>query len=178
MLVAALLSLGTFFYSYAEGWTHIDAFYFSTMTLTTIGYGDLVPSSEGGKIFTSFYAIFGIGIMLYILSSVIGVFVFRQEGKVSRAFSFIKRLRKQEKELSEHEKEIRAIQERVRKPFLRRIREQEIEIRILKQKLAPTIRKQKKVIRTLRKVRPSIRKIKQQQKEIRKIKKSIRRKRS
>lgn len=106
MLIVVLLSIGTVYYQLAEGWSPVDSFYFSTMTLTTIGFGDLTPTTEGAKIFTSMYAIFGIGIMLYILSSVIGVLVFRQESRFNRAFSFIGRLGRQQKRIKELEKKI------------------------------------------------------------------------
>jgi hypothetical protein len=72
LIVVVLLAIGTFFYANVEGWSYIDSFYFSTITLTTIGFGDLSPTTPGAKIFTSIYALLGIGIMLYILSSVIG----------------------------------------------------------------------------------------------------------
>ena len=77
-LLFILLGIGTLFYYYAEGWSIVDSFYFSTITLTTIGYGDIAPTTDGAKIFTAFYAMFGVGVMLYTLSSVIGAFIFRQ----------------------------------------------------------------------------------------------------
>ena len=52
MLIVILLSIGTVYYNYAEGWSYVDSFYFSTMTLTTIGYGDIAPTSDGAKIYT------------------------------------------------------------------------------------------------------------------------------
>jgi len=70
---------GVFYYSHVEGWSYVDAFYFSTMSLTTVGYGDLVPTTDGSKIFTSIYSIFGIGVMLYLLGSVVSTFLFNQE---------------------------------------------------------------------------------------------------
>jgi hypothetical protein len=38
------------------------------MTLTTIGYGDLHPTSDLSKIFTSFYAIVGIGVFVALIT--------------------------------------------------------------------------------------------------------------
>jgi voltage-gated potassium channel len=63
-LVIALLGAGTLFYWYVEEWSVLDAFYFSAITLTTIGYGDLVPLTAAGKIFTVFYVFAGIGIIV------------------------------------------------------------------------------------------------------------------
>jgi voltage-gated potassium channel len=60
-ILVFLLALGTSFYSYAEKWSIIDSLYFCAMTITTIGYGDLSPSSEISKVFTIIYAFVGIG---------------------------------------------------------------------------------------------------------------------
>ncbi len=65
--VALLLISGTWFYAQVEGWRIIDALYFSFITLTTIGYGDLTPKTDAAKIFTMFYAAAGIGLLLKII---------------------------------------------------------------------------------------------------------------
>ena len=61
-LILTLL-IGTLFYNFVEGWNVIDSMYFSVITLTTVGYGDLVPITDAGKIFTMFYVLLGIGII-------------------------------------------------------------------------------------------------------------------
>ncbi len=57
------ISLGTVFYHFMEGWSWVDSLYFSVMTLTTVGYGDLSPSSDISKLFTIFYVLTGIGLI-------------------------------------------------------------------------------------------------------------------
>jgi hypothetical protein len=47
-LVVVTLASGAVFYRVAEGWSLFDSFYFSVITLTTIGYGDL-SLYDGGK---------------------------------------------------------------------------------------------------------------------------------
>ena len=46
-----------------EGWSAIDALYFSVVALATVGFGDLVPTTVAGKLFTVAYILFGIGIL-------------------------------------------------------------------------------------------------------------------
>ncbi len=62
-LTLALLASGTFFYTTVEKFSILDAFYFSFMTLTTVGYGDLAPSTAIGKLFSVFYVMLGLGII-------------------------------------------------------------------------------------------------------------------
>ncbi|KRY35048.1 Exocyst complex component 5 [Trichinella spiralis] len=45
-------------------WTSV---YYAVTVYTTIGYGDIVPRTTGGKIFTMIYCLFGIPLLFYIL---------------------------------------------------------------------------------------------------------------
>ena len=54
---------GVLFYHFTEGMSWVDAFYFCTVTLATVGYGDITPKTDAGKIFTSFYILGGVGII-------------------------------------------------------------------------------------------------------------------
>ena len=64
VLVASLLIVGTLFYTIVEGWTVVNAVYFCSMSLATVGYGDVVPVTDVGKIFTVVYVLAGIGILV------------------------------------------------------------------------------------------------------------------
>ena len=72
LLFTTLITLivGSGMYHYLEGWSWIDSFYFSIITLTTIGYGDFSPQTNAGKLFTIFYIIIGIGIILTFIDTV------------------------------------------------------------------------------------------------------------
>jgi len=61
--VLGILVLGTWFYARFEHWRLLDSLYFTVTTLTTVGYGDLSPQTDAGKIFTIFYLFVGIGLL-------------------------------------------------------------------------------------------------------------------
>ena len=63
-LMAFMLILGTVFYTNVEQLRPIDALYLSAITITTVGYGDITPKTDIGKIFTIGYLFVGIGILL------------------------------------------------------------------------------------------------------------------
>lgn len=52
------------FYSTIEKWSILDSFYFSVVTLATIGYGDFVPNTDIGKMFTIIYIFIGVGTLV------------------------------------------------------------------------------------------------------------------
>jgi len=61
--VVVVLAIGTIFYHLVEKWSIMDSLYFSVTTLTTVGFGDLFPTTSISKIFTMIYIVVGIGIL-------------------------------------------------------------------------------------------------------------------
>jgi hypothetical protein len=59
----SLLVVGTVGYRLLEDWSWVDAFYFSAVAVTTVGFGDLTPSGDGSKLFTVAYIFAGIGLI-------------------------------------------------------------------------------------------------------------------
>jgi voltage-gated potassium channel len=69
-LVGVTLASGTLFYWNVEGWGNLDSLYFSVITLTTVGYGDLAPTTAAGKVFTMLYIFVGLGLILGFVNQV------------------------------------------------------------------------------------------------------------
>jgi hypothetical protein len=58
-----IVVVGILFYMRVEHWTLVDAFYFCVVTMATVGYGDITPTTDVGKIFTTVYIIVGLSIL-------------------------------------------------------------------------------------------------------------------
>mmetsp|Transcript_4122 Transcript_4122/g.12978 ORF Transcript_4122/g.12978 Transcript_4122/m.12978 type:complete len:216 (+) Transcript_4122:1491-2138(+) len=73
-LLLLVILLGTIaFYNVEEGWTIVDSFYFSIITLTTVGLGDFTPdfTSNGGLTLWYFYTLAG----LVVAGGVVNFFI-------------------------------------------------------------------------------------------------------
>ena len=74
VILIVLLSAGTIIYSNTEGWRYLDSLYFTAITVTTIGYGDFVPQTGLGKMFTVFFVFLGIS-MVFAFFSIVGKYI-------------------------------------------------------------------------------------------------------
>ena len=71
VLSLATLGVGTIVFRSIENWRWIDSFYFSAVSLTTVGYGDITPKSDTGKLFAVFYLFIGIGIIAALINNLV-----------------------------------------------------------------------------------------------------------
>mmetsp|Transcript_47493 Transcript_47493/g.117590 ORF Transcript_47493/g.117590 Transcript_47493/m.117590 type:complete len:672 (-) Transcript_47493:56-2071(-) len=62
---------GTLVTKCTEPWTAIDAMYFSVVTMSTVGYGDLTPSTNASRGFTCFYILVAIGMVFTKVAALI-----------------------------------------------------------------------------------------------------------
>ena len=60
---ATMVAVGMVVYHVLEGWSFLDPLYFSVVTLATVGFGDLTPTTDLAKLFTVGYITVGIGIV-------------------------------------------------------------------------------------------------------------------
>ncbi len=59
-----MVVLGTLLFHWLEGWDYLDSLYFIVITITTIGFGDLAPTTPLSKLLTIFFGINGIVLLL------------------------------------------------------------------------------------------------------------------
>ena len=52
-----------------QGWSTVDALYFSIITLSTVGLGDLYPETAGGRGFWFAHTMLGLGVVATIVGS-------------------------------------------------------------------------------------------------------------
>lgn len=90
LIIIFYLALGTAVYHYVEGWRYLDALYFSSYTMTTVGYGDFVPKTDIGKGFTVFYLFSSVSIAVYGLTLLATHFVESREQKWEQRISHIR----------------------------------------------------------------------------------------
>lgn len=149
IIVLLWIFFGTFVFWYLEtNWTWIDSFYFAVSTLTTVGYGDLTPNSQFGRLVAALYILFGVGIVLASLTLIGSEFLKREEIKIRRGYS-----RQSKVQGNEVTSEI----ENVKKILRKNTRELKEQAEILEDANSPRI----------------IPKVKPNEKEIQKLKKEI-----
>ncbi|MEQ9412352.1 MAG: potassium channel family protein, partial [Cyclobacteriaceae bacterium] len=66
-LIAALMLLvsigtGTIAFATLEGYNLLDAFYMTMLMVSTVGFREVSPLTDSGKLFASFYMMFNLGI--------------------------------------------------------------------------------------------------------------------
>jgi len=104
LFIFAIL-FGSIIYHSVESWNYIDSIYFVVVTITTIGYGDISPQTNLGKIFTMFFCFFGIAMAFYFLTFI-------------SSFMFEKKLKSRVASVREHierKEELKEIKGKLRK---------------------------------------------------------------
>ncbi|MFC1940942.1 potassium channel family protein [Chloroflexota bacterium] len=69
--LVAIIAIGVIGYIAIEGWSFLDSIYMTVTTITTVGYSEVHPLSTGGRIFSIFLIVGGVGGALYALTGII-----------------------------------------------------------------------------------------------------------
>jgi len=85
-VLAAAIVAPALFIGHFEGWTVGESIYFSIVTATTVGYGDLSPQLMGTRLVAVFYLPLCIGIMAKILSQITSVYMDRKAKEAENKF--------------------------------------------------------------------------------------------
>lgn len=98
--VAVVLgAVGVAGYMIIEGWSFLDAAFMTVLTFTTVGYQEVHPLSDGGKIFSIFLMITGVGVFMFGFTTVARTVV--EEGAF-RAMVHRRRMRTRMAGLQDH----------------------------------------------------------------------------
>src|SRR6188768_3044499 len=86
LVILGVHLVGTLGYMLIEGWSPWDAFYMTVITVTTVGYGEVHPLSEAGRVFTVVILLTGVGAFFYAFTAFMtllaeGGFLQRREEK-------------------------------------------------------------------------------------------------
>ena len=65
LVLLLLVSLGTIGYMAIERWRFFDAFYMTIITIGTVGFQEVHPLSDAGRMFTVLLIVFGVTVLGY-----------------------------------------------------------------------------------------------------------------
>ena len=90
MLILIIIPIGLIGYMLIEKKSLFDAIYLTIITLTTIGFGDIVPTTQLGRLFTLVLVFAGLGALAFFLSSSFAL-LFSAEAMARRRLARVKR---------------------------------------------------------------------------------------
>jgi voltage-gated potassium channel len=73
--LAFVIIVGILGYEFIERWDFLDSVYMTITTITTVGYREVHPLSDAGRIFSIFLMVGGVGGALYALTGIVGYIV-------------------------------------------------------------------------------------------------------
>jgi voltage-gated potassium channel len=98
ILILLINAFGTIGYMVVEGWNFRDSLFMTVTTLTTVGYGEVHDLSPAGEVFTIVLLTLGVGIILYLLSTLAKIVL---EGELKQLIGR-SRLERKIKDLKNH----------------------------------------------------------------------------
>jgi len=98
LLLGAVFIIGTIGFHLIEGWNFLDSFFMTLITITTVGYQEIYPLSDTGKLFDILVIFLGVGTAAYGFASMAQFIV---EGEMQQYFGR-RRLDKKIMRMSDH----------------------------------------------------------------------------
>lgn len=118
LIILLVILAGTIAFYNIEGWSFFNSLYFTSVTMSTIGYGDMAPITHAGKVVSMFYGFMGaplfIGFTWIVFQSKFqkmlktSIHAYHKEAKEAEKLAL-----ELEKENKKQDKEIKEIQEEV-----------------------------------------------------------------
>ncbi|WP_428925247.1 potassium channel family protein [Marinibacterium sp. SX1] len=68
--LVAVIFVGTIFFRTVEGWSWVDAYFFTVVTISTVGYGDPTPVTDLGKIGSTILIFVGLGVFALAIQQI------------------------------------------------------------------------------------------------------------
>lgn len=103
--IVILIAIGTIVYHEMEQWSYIESFYFSVISLTTIGYGEIYPTTDASRLFTAIYVLVGVAAVLTALGIFGSAYIESREEQVviwMRKMNLAKEEKQRNKKLSQY----------------------------------------------------------------------------
>ncbi|MGB6928817.1 MAG: potassium channel family protein, partial [Syntrophobacteria bacterium] len=98
VMLALVVSLGTAGYMILENWNFLDSLYMTVITISTVGFNEVNPVSNQGRILTMTVLISGLGVLAYVVGTLTRTLV---EGQLLEVMGR-KKLERQIQKLKNH----------------------------------------------------------------------------
>jgi voltage-gated potassium channel len=80
LAILTVVLIGTSGYHFIEGWSWLDSLFMTSITITTVGYGETHPLDTAGRVFTIFLLLTSAGVFAYSLTAIASVVMEAQFG--------------------------------------------------------------------------------------------------
>lgn len=94
ILLLLIILGGTAGYMIIEGWSFINSFYMTIITISTVGYGEVHELTTYGKLFTSFLIISSFGTFAFAITSITTYVVGGEYKRYFKEYKMMKELKK------------------------------------------------------------------------------------
>lgn len=72
------------FFRYVEGWSWLDSYFFTVVTISTVGYGNMVPQTALGKIGTTIIIFAGLGVFAMAIQQIAQGYVLEGKNRLEK----------------------------------------------------------------------------------------------